>query len=131
MPFQEWSDDFLTGNSRIDQHHKEWLGIINEFYDTLNMGNLHPNLIRLLDKAIAYADYHFKNEEGLMEKHNFQNHIHLKKEDDQLKEELMSFKKRLENDRLYISQPVTNAMKKWFYQHVTGHNINYTHPIAG
>ena len=125
MPYREWSDDFLTGNSKMDQQHKEGLKILNEFYDTLNMENLYPNLIRLLDNAIAYTEYHFKDEEDYMAKHHSHDLVIQKKEHTQIKEELLAFKKRLDDDLLYISQPVTNKIKKWIEGHLTELDKNY------
>ena len=125
MPFLEWSDEFLTGNNKMDQQHKEWLRILNDFYDTLNMDNLQENLIRMLDDAIHYAYFHFKEEEAFMAKHNFQDLAIQKKEHAWMKKELLDFKIRFKEDMLYISQPVTDEMKKWFFDHVTGLDKNY------
>ncbi len=125
MPFLEWSDDFLTGIRKMDEQHKEWLRILNKFYDTVNMENLPEKLAALLDEAIAYTEFHFREEEAMLAKHRFPDLTLQKKEHERIKKELLAFKGRLEGDLLYISKPVTDDMKDWFYNHVTGLDRNY------
>lgn len=130
MPLIKWKENYNTGISSMDAQHQTWVSIINEFYDQLNKEANKKNLEKLLEKAINYTNYHFEEEESMMEKHNFSGLAEQKKEHDEIREKLREFKERFDKGRLYISIPVTTELKSWFQHHITEMDKEYGEEIG-
>ena len=66
----EWRDEYKTNLENIDSQHSYLIGILNDFSNsfyskTLTKNEFDSAVFKLLD----YTNYHFKNEEILMEKY--------------------------------------------------------------
>lgn len=64
-----WNENFLTGLSVVDEQHRKLVELLNKLASHLAYGadNLELNLV--FDELAAYAQYHFKTEEGLWRKY--------------------------------------------------------------
>lgn len=63
-----WTANFLTGHDTVDAQHAHLVGLVNRFGEQLaeNTINAADNQT-LLDELTAYAQYHFSEEEALMD----------------------------------------------------------------
>lgn len=71
MPLMRWKDDYSVGVKKIDDEHKELIGMINKIYDSIeNMreAELLPELVADMRK---YAMHHFASEEMLMKHYQY------------------------------------------------------------
>lgn len=59
---------FLTGVSSVDEEHRFLIGIYNSFVDAINSGHGAEVVGEVMAELVAYTDYHFANEEQIMEK---------------------------------------------------------------
>jgi hemerythrin-like metal-binding protein len=66
MPVAEWSDDYLTGDELVDEHHRTLFGFVNELYDAIQEGRGRAALEPTLTKLWEYTAMHFAVEEQLM-----------------------------------------------------------------
>jgi hemerythrin len=64
----KWSDEYLTGIKRIDDHHKALFEMSEVFRDALNEGRGERVYCILLESLRGYAVAHFGFEEGCMER---------------------------------------------------------------
>ena len=62
-----WDDSLETGHSVIDEHHKTLVAIINMLYGTFHDGVQQDKLKYILDELHLYTEYHFREEEILMQ----------------------------------------------------------------
>lgn len=64
-----WTSDFETDLKDVDEQHRNLVEIINRFGEHLTEGDIDSLKIEQIFKELAeYADYHFKEEETLMDK---------------------------------------------------------------
>ena len=69
MDFFKWNEQFVTGLPTVDEQHHHLVDIINGVLAMLGQGALveKTEVERLADQLLAYADYHFSDEERLMQ----------------------------------------------------------------
>lgn len=67
MNIFNWSDEFVTGLSSVDKQHRHLVDLVNQLGDMLLNNKIHrDDLEALYQQLVSYADYHFREEEGLM-----------------------------------------------------------------
>lgn len=125
MPLMKWSEEFNTGVREMDEQHKKWMQVINNFYDHLQDKTLKSNIAELLDEAIEYTAYHFSEEEALMKRFNYPDYEKQKEEHAKITAHLAEYRVMLDEGRLNVSQPVTSEMKSWFNNHITDMDKGY------
>jgi two-component system cell cycle response regulator len=67
MELIEWTDGLCIGVEVIDTEHKKILSIINTLSEEVTSKESNSVISKTFDELEAYADYHFKHEEELME----------------------------------------------------------------
>lgn len=66
----KWSKEYSVGVTVMDDHHKQLFNIINTLYD-MDAVVLKTNIIPLLEQLISYTEFHFGEEERLLERANY------------------------------------------------------------
>lgn len=130
MSLLQWKEEYNTGIQKMDEQHKKWMSIINQFYDQLQKREMHDNLGELLYKAIDYTNFHFSEEEKMMETYHFSGLEQQKKEHAEIRSKLSEMEKRYKEGRLDISLPVTSEMKSWFNRHISKLDNEYGKEIG-
>jgi hemerythrin-like metal-binding protein len=72
MAFFKWKDSFNIGDTTVDQQHRSFMEILNEYYEFLVAGSADQAGKDLVDQLKAYAVMHFRTEENLMQSVNFE-----------------------------------------------------------
>ena len=67
MAFFTWKDSFKIGIDDIDSQHEEFLGYLNECYDTVSVEKQNTVSPELVNKLEAYVKEHFSFEENIMQ----------------------------------------------------------------
>lgn len=66
MAFLDWKDKMSVGNDALDADHKKLLGFLNDLHDRMD-GNPDPEaILRILDRLVDFANYHFEFEEKIL-----------------------------------------------------------------
>ncbi len=125
MSFLQWNDSYKLGVPAMDEQHKEWLAILNRFYDHLTREDNSENLIHLLDEAIAYTNYHFSQEEAYMQGIGYPKLTDQHERHEKIKQFLQEQRKKMEAHRVVISMPVTSEMRTWFSDHILKEDKGY------
>lgn len=130
----EWTDDYKTNISNVDSQHLYLVKIINgiskNFYEkTLTKSEFDSAVFKLLD----YTNYHFKDEEALMERyklnadfladHKNNHQTFLKKVHDML-DDLGS---ELEDDKV---KNLIEFLISWLAYHILGQDQNMANQIS-
>ncbi len=67
MAIAIWSDDYLTGDPLVDEHHRHIFAVVNDLHDAIHDGRGRAALEPTLTKLWEYTAMHFAVEEQLME----------------------------------------------------------------
>jgi hemerythrin len=67
MGFFVWKDSFNIGNELVDSQHRQFLEILNIYYEMMFGEKKEAVDKELINKLKNYAVTHFRSEEGLME----------------------------------------------------------------
>ncbi|NJD08346.1 MAG: GGDEF domain-containing protein, partial [Methylococcaceae bacterium] len=65
----QWSSNFVTGLADVDEQHHRLVDLINRFGAALGESDriVVQEMATVFDQLVDYADYHFKEEEDLMQ----------------------------------------------------------------
>lgn len=66
-----WRPDFATGVAIIDDQHRVLVNMLNEANTKLTDRSPIADFSKIVQGLLAYAGYHFKTEEGLMDQHGY------------------------------------------------------------
>ena len=118
MPIVEWKESYSLKNEALDKQHKKLLGILNRLYDDFMEGVNDSAYETTIDKLLAYADYHFKTEEQLMDK---MRHAHTYSHLQQHKvfyENIRQLKETAEHSSKEQSRELIEFLVNWVVQHM-------------
>lgn len=127
-----WNEYFETGLSEVDSQHHRIVDIINEFSDHLTKNELALGDIEVIFKELAkYADYHFREEEGLMysigiDQRHVDNHVKAHK-DFLIQVTLMHSEISLNN--LKAAKNLFDFLTHWLAYHILGCDQNMARQI--
>ncbi|MEG2787265.1 MAG: bacteriohemerythrin [Romboutsia sp.] len=75
----KWTDELLTGNSQIDNEHKELIKAINDLLEACSKGKGRAELEKTVKFLSSYTKTHFAHEEVLQMKYRYPDYINHKK----------------------------------------------------
>lgn len=123
--FFEWSHELSVGNSKIDAQHQILINYINEFYTVVHRDSDNKKAMEIFNKILDYTDFHFTDEEALMEKYNYpglEEHILLHKE---LKGQVLYYYEFLKRNDPKVYEMIFLFLKTWLTQHIRHEDMNY------
>jgi hemerythrin len=120
-----WNDSLSVGVAEIDRQHKQLVSILNQLLGmeglTVDSETISDTLTRMTD----YADYHFKSEEGYMQKYAYPDyaahrleHIAFMRKTAELSMGTMAYRKSVPTDLLAY-------LKTWLLEHIMVSDMNY------
>jgi hemerythrin len=62
-----WSDDLSVGVDLLDDHHKRLFELLGDLYRAVQAGGSEDAVGKVLDELTAYTEYHFAEEEKMLE----------------------------------------------------------------
>ncbi|HVI52048.1 MAG TPA: bacteriohemerythrin [Candidatus Sulfotelmatobacter sp.] len=66
-----WTEDLSVGVAVLDGHHKRLFDLLDELYRAVQAGGSETAVGTVLDELVAYTEYHFQEEEKLLEQAGF------------------------------------------------------------
>ncbi|MAG98383.1 MAG: hypothetical protein CMM08_17050 [Rhodospirillaceae bacterium] len=66
-PFLPWSEQYSVGSEAVDNDHRRFFELVNNFHAAIHTGQAPKTVKATLEKLAQYVDQHFKHEEGAME----------------------------------------------------------------
>ncbi|MCK9604960.1 MAG: bacteriohemerythrin [Methylomonas sp.] len=67
MTIITWNDQLNVGISKIDLQHQKLVDILNQLDEAVALGYKHKKILQLVDELVEYTQYHFRDEEQLMQ----------------------------------------------------------------
>lgn len=74
-----WTNDLLTGNTQIDNEHKEIIKAINDLLDACSKGKGRAEVEKTVKFLSSYTKTHFAHEEVLQMKSKYPDYVNHKK----------------------------------------------------
>ena len=130
MTILSWNDQYLIGQSTIDEQHKVLFELVNDFHSHWKEKRDRQQVAFVLNKLIQYGERHFRDEEAIMTREGYpllESHhkIHelLIEEVFKLNEELISKNPLLERD-------MTKFLKQWLVEHIVTNDYEFRNFLA-
>jgi hemerythrin len=125
MAFMAWSSKYEFGIPEMDEQHRHWLELLNNFYDGLAEQNMKLHLLKLLEEAIDYTHYHFEEEEKSMQNIGYPALTEQKKLHAEIGKKSENFRYKVMDDKPIVSMSITNEIKSWFKNHILVEDKKY------
>lgn len=118
MTLLSWREDYEVGVSLIDTEHHYLFDLINEFHDKHASGNTRNEILRVLNRLVAYAEEHFQHEEALMEKIGYPRLDHQHEQHDKLFSSIFELNERLSASPAEVDSKTMRFLKNWLLDHI-------------
>ena len=125
MAFFTWEPKYELGIPEMDNQHKKWVGILNKFYDQVSKSDLKTNMLEMLEEALDYTKFHFREEEKFMASISYAKIDEQKRMHKDIITTLEDFRKTINSDKTITSMSLTNEMKKWLKEHILVEDKKY------
>lgn len=116
--YAKWENDFNTGNSRIDEQHKQVFNYINQLHLALKSEKDEEEIIGILKGLSDYSKYHFKLEEEHMQSVNYPKFDAHKEEHQIFIERLSMLTQDMHQKNKSINLRLLKFLKVWFSGHI-------------
>ena len=130
MTFYRWSEDLSVGNHHIDGQHQKLIDIINRYHDALERKAPRAELMRIFQEVADYAIYHFRDEEGLMERQGFPGLAKHRIIHQQLIARVEELQQQLAKGDAGIESQIKYFLKTWLTAHIKGIDHQYMPYLA-
>lgn len=114
-----WTESYVFGIARIDEHHKALVDKINELYAAMRGGRGRQSVGPIMEFLKTYARNHFTEEESLMVRYSYPDYEEHKREHDGFRETFAGMYREIEAN----PQSVRNAVKveRWLSAWIVNH----------
>jgi hemerythrin len=114
-----WSDKFIIENETVDFQHQALFRVINDLIHAYNLSDGSSNIIVevAIIELIKYSNFHFGDEESLMEKINYPGIKTHKQEHQDFRDVIMHFKYQLDEGK-EIERDLIEFMETWLVKHI-------------
>lgn len=123
----EWNQTFVTGLENVDKQHHHLVDLINQFGERLENNALDQQALKsLVTELVDYTNYHFTEEEALMEsrgvdKRHFDHHCESHR---QFLREVTDLYASIEAGRITNNKYLLNFLCHWLAFHILGEDQN-------
>ncbi len=125
MSILNWSDDYSVNIKEIDEQHKGFLKLINNFHDSLQDDIDHEAMPFLLNELVDYTKFHFSAEEELMKKRQYPEYEEHKAEHDSFANIIMDILKEYEAGDKYAVDQLSLLLSSWLSEHIVMKDKKY------
>lgn len=126
MSYIDWTDDFSVGVEKIDRQHKKLVEMINELYEDMVGQKALAGQFDMVERMIAYTEYHFKYEEDLMQQTDFSGYASHKIEHEKFVKKVLEVKERLANKEAVLGIEIMSFLKQWLKHHILKTDKKYS-----
>ncbi len=126
MPLIEWNDVFTVNIAQMDEEHKKFIELINEFHKALSESKIQEKLTGLLDGLVNYAETHFASEERLLEKYNCAELEKQRQEHAVFMATMIELRKKYSMGHMVSAIDIMNFLKSWLIDHIMYEDKKYS-----
>jgi hemerythrin-like metal-binding protein len=130
MDLFRWNEKYDTGIARIDEEHRNLVGLLNGLYRAMRAGKTNEPLEELLDELIDYTRFHFANEESLMSRYGYPGYAAHKLEHERMTQKVQELQEQLAKGRISLSIEVFQFLRNWLSNHILDIDQRYAPFLA-
>lgn len=127
----KWTEKYSVGHELIDLQHKMLFNIVNKLSEAIINGSGVEIIGEVLDDMSIYALLHFRTEEDLLEKGNYDDLVDHQAIHNSFKREIMT------QTKSYINSPneetaieIHKFLMNWLTNHIMSEDILYTNHLV-
>lgn len=117
----------------IDKQHKRLFEIGARVYDLTLMDSAYDRydeIMTVIQELLDYTQYHFKYEEEMLEKHNYQRlPVHIKEHNYFVAKIKSLLARDIDEDQMSTLQEIVNFLSEWISTHITFEDRQYADVI--
>ena len=126
-----WDNSFSVGFGPMDDQHKTLVNMTNELFQACEQGVIAADMafLQIIQKALAYAETHFADEEGYLVEADYP---HLDEQKEQHENFVAEVQKSIEEFEAGNIEPIYLArfLKKWLLNHIAVFDKKYAPYLA-
>ncbi len=122
----EWSDKYSVGVVSLDEHHQQLFRLVNTLHAALTERKGREVIAEIVEKLLAYTQYHFAEEEKLMARARSNGIVAHKKMHADFVEQICVYKKEIDNGMVaFVTTEVMNTIRDWLLTHIARADKQY------
>ena len=116
----EWLPEFETGNTEIDEQHKQIFRVMGDLLKASSWGEDAVQVGNMLEFLLEYSSKHFEDEEILQRKYNYYDYENHKKQHELFKEKVSDLYERFNNHEpsREIAETANSLVVRWLVHHI-------------
>ena len=133
MPLIEWTEKFSIGSPELDAQHKKWVGIYNTAHDRMihgDGGDLAATGIKALREMKAYGEYHFGQEEAVMEGLHIPGVDRHKQLHRNFSKEIDRMIRDIESGTHILNSEIIKRIENWLVYHILNEDMKLKFALA-
>lgn len=125
MSYLQWTENLSVGVTRMDDHHKKLVDLINMLFDAMS-GDATRAVDTVLNDLLDYTRYHFGEEEKLLAACGYPDlEAHQAIHRDMVKEVLDMRQRYLDSPASVPPGEALDFLSKWLMRHIIGKDLRY------
>jgi hemerythrin len=125
MAFYQWKPEFSVQVNRFDDQHKKLVSLIDQLHESMKSGQATAQMSSILKELESYAQQHFREEEILMERHQYSGLARQKHAHASFVKKLAEFKEDMAQGKLAIPMDVMTFLRDWLTKHIMDTDKKY------
>ncbi len=126
----EWDEQYEMGIEVIDEQHKELIRITGELSVLLTSAvqgeDIYDEMVAIIQRLTDYTVYHFKYEEEIFERLNYEYREAHVEEHNQLISQISKLDLRaVDEDQVTYGKKILKFLISWVFKHISGSDFLY------
>lgn len=125
----KWNEKYNTGIKSIDEQHQQLFSLGNQLFSVISRGegiDNYDKIMAVLAELKNYTACHFKHEEELMEKFNYQDYEAHKKQHEAFVEKIIEVEsKNIDDNQNKITLEIIEFIADWVQNHIVKSDHGY------
>ena len=122
----EWKDElFSVGVDEIDGQHKKWIALINELGASIRTSRSSNILEKIFKDMVDYCNFHFLEEEDLMERVGFPGYEEHKLKHHDFRAMVEAYHDNLMKGEVVSRLEVMYKLVEWLKKHIQTADMKY------
>jgi hemerythrin-like metal-binding protein len=115
-----WKEEYSLGQPDIDREHKALFRMAQELNEAMLRAGAHEELSGLFARLVAYAKFHFANEERLMRDAHYTGAASHVREHERFAARVAALERDFEAGQAAVTEETMEFLRGWLNHHILG-----------
>jgi hemerythrin-like metal-binding protein len=129
MRIIQWQESYKVGHDTIDNQHRKLVTMIGELQRSLDNGHSYEVMSETLKELVDYTQYHFRDEEKIMQEIGHQGIDYHKYLHRQMLEQVVQILSDLKQGKQYTPQDLISYLTNWLTEHIVAEDGKIGHSL--